>query len=86
MSIMIFTDIHKAFDSLEWDFIVNCLEAFNFGTNFVAWAGSFLQKYTKLCLFSHAWCATRSSFVILSFVNYHSLDSTRYRHRAKLSD
>ena len=32
MSIMIFIDIHKAFDSLQWDFIVNCLEAFNFGT------------------------------------------------------
>ena len=47
---MIFTDIHKALDGLGWDFIVKFLEAFNFRTNFVAWAGSFLEKYTKLCL------------------------------------
>ena len=29
--LMIFIDFQKAFDSVEWDFILGCLEAFNFG-------------------------------------------------------
>ena len=44
MNIMIFIDFNKAFDSLLWDFIVNCLEAFNFGTNFVSWVGTFYKN------------------------------------------
>lgn len=45
VSIMIFIDFHKAFDSLERDFLINCLEAFDFGTNVFAWVGLF----TKIC-------------------------------------
>ena len=33
--LMIFMDFHKAFDSLEWDYLCKCLEAFNFGENFI---------------------------------------------------
>ena len=32
---MIFIDFQKAFDSVEWDFILGCLEAFNFGPDFI---------------------------------------------------
>ena len=35
--IMIFLDFQKAFDSVEWDFILECLEFFNFGPQFVGW-------------------------------------------------
>ena len=30
-SLMIFIDFHKAFDSLEWNFLFSCLEACGFG-------------------------------------------------------
>ena len=35
--LMIFIDFHKAFDSLEWGFLYKCLEAFNFGEDFMRW-------------------------------------------------
>ena len=46
--LMIFIDFHKAFDSLEWDFLYKCFEAFNFGEDFMRWVKTFLQKYRKL--------------------------------------
>lgn len=38
---LIFIDYQKAFDSLEWDFTSRCLEAFNFGADFMRWVKSF---------------------------------------------
>ena len=63
---MIFMDIHEAFDSLGWDFIVYFLEAFNFGTNFVAWAKYFKTKWCGLtcAYFVHFWLLTKSSMSI----------------------
>jgi len=43
--LMIFIDFQKPFDSVEWDFIVGCLEAFNFGPDFIQWIK------TSYCLF-----------------------------------
>ena len=31
----IFIDFQKAFDSVEWEFLFKCLEAFNFGPDFL---------------------------------------------------
>lgn len=31
---MIFLDFQKVFDSVEWDFILECLQSFNFGPDF----------------------------------------------------
>ena len=33
--LMLFIDFQKAFDSVEWDFLFKCLEAFNFGPDFL---------------------------------------------------
>ena len=46
--LMIFKDFHKAFDSLEWDFVYKCLEAFNFGEDFMRWVKTFYKKCRKL--------------------------------------
>ena len=35
--LLIFIDFHKAFDSLEWNFLFACLRAFNFGPDFIRW-------------------------------------------------
>lgn len=32
--------IEKAFDSLEWSFLYNCLDVLNFGPNFKRWIKS----------------------------------------------
>ena len=47
--LMIFLDFQKAFDSVEWDFILECLESFNFGPEFVGWVKTF-YKISKAVL------------------------------------
>ena len=46
--IVIFIDFKKAFDFLEWHYLFSCLEAFNFGPNFIDWVKMFytnIQSY-----------------------------------------
>ena len=33
--LLIFIDFQKAFDSLEWNFLLRCLESFNFGASLI---------------------------------------------------
>ena len=42
--LMIFIDFQKAFDSLEWSFLVRCLEFFNFGPDFIRWVMTFYKN------------------------------------------
>ena len=35
--IALFLDFKKAFDTIEWDFIDNCLKKFNFGPDIQNW-------------------------------------------------
>ena len=49
---MIFLDFQKAFDSVEWDFILECLESFNFGPEFVGWVKTF-YKNTQSCIINN---------------------------------
>ena len=41
--LMIFIDFQKAFDSVEWSFLIKCLEEFNFGPDFIRWVGVFYK-------------------------------------------
>ena len=36
-SLVTFIDFQKAFDTLEWNFVFSCLEAFGFGPQFIWW-------------------------------------------------
>ena len=58
---MIFLDFQKAFDSVEWDFILECLEIFNFGPEFVGWVKSF-YKNIQSCIINNG---TTSDFFTL---------------------
>ena len=42
--LLIFIDFQKAFDSLEWNFLFHCLDAFNFGPEFKCWIKTFYKN------------------------------------------
>ena len=42
--LLIFIDFQKAFYTLEWNFLLSCLEAFNFGPDFIRWVKTFYQN------------------------------------------
>ncbi len=42
--ILLFLDFEKAFDSLEWGFMVSVLEQFNFGEGFIKWVKILYNK------------------------------------------
>ena len=45
-ALLISADFQKAFDSLEWDFIVYCLNLFNFGPSIIKWIKVFHTNTT----------------------------------------
>ena len=59
--IMIFLDFQKAFDNVEWDFILECLEFFNFGPHFVGWVKTF-YKNIQSCIINNG--ATSDFFTL----------------------
>ena len=54
--LLIFIDFEKAFDSLEWNFLFKCLNAFNFGPNFTRWIKT-LYKNIKSCVVNNGLCS-----------------------------
>jgi len=50
--LMIFIDFHKAFDSLEWNFLFSCLEAFRFGPDFIRWVKT-LYNNIQSCIINN---------------------------------
>ena len=59
--LMIFIDFHKAFDSLEWDYLCKCLEAFNFGEDFIGWIKTFYKNIES--------CVLNNGFFIFFFLS-----------------
>ena len=46
---MTFIDFQKAFDGVEWSFLIKCLEEFNSGPDFIRWLAVF-HKDIKSCI------------------------------------
>ena len=44
---ILFLDFEKAFDSLEWGYLVEVLNAMNFGSNFRNWISTFYHNITS---------------------------------------
>ena len=44
---LLFLDFEKAFDSLDWNFLRNCLSYFNFGQSFCKWVELFYSNATS---------------------------------------
>ena len=42
-------DLEKAFDSIEWPFLIKCLKHYNFGENFIRWV-QLLHKNIESCV------------------------------------
>ena len=42
--LLIFIDFQKALDSLEWNFLLRCLESFNFGSSLIRWVITFYKN------------------------------------------
>ena len=49
---MIFIDFHKAFDSMEWTYLVSCLKAFQCGPDFIRWVKT-LYKNIQSCVINN---------------------------------
>ena len=50
--LVIFIDFQKAFDSVEWGFLIKCLEKFNFGPHLIYWVRVF-YKDIKICIINN---------------------------------
>ena len=77
--IFLFVDFDKAFDTLEWSFILKTLEAFNFGDNFKKWVsvlynnvqssvmnGGFMTNYFEISRGVWQGCPLSPSLFVLS--------------------
>ena len=51
--LMIFIDFQKEFNSIEWGFLLKCLEAFSFGSDFLRWIKLF-YKNIQSCIMNNA--------------------------------
>ncbi len=52
--ILLFLDFEKAFDSIEWNFMLSVLEKFNFGKSFISWIKILYNKPT-LSIKNNGW-------------------------------
>ena len=77
--IFLFVDFEKAFDTLEWSFILKALEPFNFGDNFKKWVsvlynnvqssvmnGGFMTNYFEISRGVRQGCPLSPSLFVLS--------------------
>ena len=43
--LLLFIDFQKAFDSVEWEFLIESLKKFNFGRDFLQWVKTFITAF-----------------------------------------
>jgi exonuclease III len=53
---LVFLDFAKAFDSLEWEFLLNVLKRYNFGPNFIRWV-KIIYKNPEVIIKNNGWLA-----------------------------
>jgi hypothetical protein len=51
---ILFLDFTKAFDSLEWSFMTECLEKFGFKSSFIRWIRT-MYTDIKGCIVNNGW-------------------------------
>ena len=54
--LLLFIDFEKAFDSLQWAFILNALKVFGFGKSLTKWVKTFKCK-TESCILNNGWAS-----------------------------
>ena len=54
-SLVWFIDFEKAFDSLDWDFMLKCLDAFGFGPSLKRWVETFYKNISS-CVINNGIC------------------------------
>ena len=52
--LLLFVDLEKAFDSIEWSFIEKTLKYYNFGTSLVTWVEVFYTDISS-CVLNNGW-------------------------------
>ena len=50
--LLLFIDFQKAFDSVEWEFLIESLKKFNFGRDFLQWMKTF-YNYIQSCVINN---------------------------------
>ena len=48
--ILLFIDFEKAFDSVDWNFMLKCLDVFGFGPNLIGWVETFYTNISSWVL------------------------------------
>jgi len=55
LGILLFIDLEKVFDSLNWNFMLKCLNAFGFGPGLIRWIETFYSNKSS-CVFNNGLC------------------------------
>ena len=72
--LLLFVDFEKAFDSLEWSFIIKTLRYYNFGPSLISWIDTFYSNpysaiqnngWSSEFFSPQPWCQTRMPFIAL---------------------
>jgi len=53
--ILLFIDSEKAFDSVDWNFMLKCLDVFGFGPNLIGWVETFYRNISS-CVLNNGTC------------------------------
>ena len=56
--ILLFIDFEKAFDSIDWEFMVKCLDVFGFGPSLKGWIETFYKNISS-CVINNGICTSQ---------------------------
>ena len=55
--ILLFIDFQKAFDSIDWEFMIKCLDVFGFGPSLKGWIETFYKNISS-CVINNGMCTS----------------------------